>query len=221
MSADRWNPKKPEDREDWLMSYADMITLLMAFFVLLISMSKIDPVKYEQVQGGMAKEIGRRDTSQPIAEMKAEMAEVLKGLKLDETQVSMGLDDRGLVLEFDSNTFFETGSAKLKDAFIPALLKLAGTLNSQRYSAFQIEIQGHTDDTPVHTDIYPTNWELSAARASMVVRLFIQAGMSPTRLGAEGFADTRPKVSNRDVNGTALPLNQAINRRVAVHIFPR
>ena len=82
-------------------------------------------------------------------------------------------------------------------------------------------MQGHTDDTPVNTPAFPSNWELSAARATMVVRLFIQHGMEPTRLAAEGLADTRPKVSNRDVTGKPLPVNQEINRRVSVHIYPR
>jgi chemotaxis protein MotB len=213
--------KKPEENEDWLMSYADMITLLMSFFVLLISMSHFDPVKFEKVEGGMARDIGRRQTARPLQELKTEVGEVLKGLKIDETQVGIGNDDRGLVLDLDGSTFFDAGSAKARDEFLPVLAKLAETLNSPRYSAFQIEVQGHTDDTPISTPAFPSNWELSAGRATTVVRQFIRNGVDPTRLMAEGLADTRPKVANRDVNGNPLPTNQAINRRVEVHIFPR
>ncbi len=214
-------PVKPEEKEDWLMSYADMITLVMAFFVLLISMSHIDPVKYEQVKGGMAQDIGKRESTQPIKQLKTEMGQLMRGMKIDDTQVAIGTDDRGLVLDFDAGTFFEPGSAKLKDQFLPALTKMAETLNSARYSAFQIEVAGHTDDTPVNTPQFPSNWELSTARATAVVRKLIQDGITPTRLSASGFADTQPKVANRDVNGNPLPINQAINRRVSVHIFPR
>ena len=214
-------PHKKEEAEDWLMSYADMITLVMAFFVLLISMSHIDPVKYEQVKGGMAQDIGKRETTQPIKQLKTEMAQAMRGLKIDDTQVAIGTDDRGLVLDFDAGTFFDAGSAKLKDEFLPALAKMAETLKSPRYSAFQIEVDGHTDDTPVSTPQFPSNWELSAARATAVVRKLIEDGVAPTRLSAAGFADTRPKVANRDVNGNPLPINEAINRRVSVHIFPR
>jgi chemotaxis protein MotB len=221
MADERFQPPKHEEKEDWLMSYADMITLLMSFFVLLISMSHIDPIKFEKVQGGMARDIGKHQTAQPLQELKTEVGQVLRGLKLDDDKVSLGSDERGLVLEFDAGTFFEPASAKLKEEFIAALAKLAETLNSPRYSAFQIEVQGHTDDTPVNTPAYPSNWELSAARATTVVRMFIQQGIEPTRLAAEGFADTRPKVSNRDVSNRPLPVNQAINRRVSVHIFPR
>jgi chemotaxis protein MotB len=221
MADKRFQINTQEEKEDWLMSYADMITLLLSFFVLLISMSHIDPVKFEKVQGGMARDIGNRQTAQPLQELKTEVGQVLRGLKLDDDKVSLGSDERGLVLDFDGGTFFDPASAKLKDEYLPALAKLAESLSSPRYSAFQIEVQGHTDDTPVNTSAYPSNWELSAARATAVVRAFIQNGIDPTRLAAEGFADTRPKVSNRDVNGKPLPVNQAINRRVSVHIFPR
>jgi chemotaxis protein MotB len=212
---------KKEEQEDWLMSYADMITLLMSFFVLLISMSHIDPIKYEQVEGGMARDIGKRETTRPLQQMRSEVIEAMKGLSIDDTQVGIGRDARGLVIDLDGGAFFDTGSAKLKDDMLPALSKIAATLNDPRYSAFQIEVQGHTDDTPINTAAFPSNWELSSARATAVVRLLIKEGTNPTRLAAEGLADTRPKVSNRDVNGNPLPLNQAINRRVSVHIFPR
>jgi chemotaxis protein MotB len=214
-------PHKKEETEDWLMSYADMITLLMAFFVLLISMSHIDPVKYEQVQGGMAKDIGKRETEHPIQQLRADINKAMQGLKIDDTKVDIGNDDRGLVLQLDAGTLFDPASAKLKEELLPALTKMAEMLDSDRYSAFQVEVDGHTDDTPVSTPAFPSNWELSAARATTVVRYFIQQGVAPTRLSAVGLADTQPRVTNRDANGNPLPANQAINRRVSIHIVPR
>ena len=213
--------QKKEEAEDWLMSYADMITLLMAFFVMLISMSHFDPVKYEQVQGGLAKDIGKHDAAQPMQSLKTEMAQAMRGLKVDDTQVSIGQDDRGLVLDLDAGTFFDPNSAALKEQFLPALAKIATTLMSEKYSAFQIEVQGHTDDEKPTAPAYPTNWELSAARATAVVRMLIKDGVAADRLGAVGYADTRPRVANRDVNGNPLAINQAINRRVSIHIYPR
>ena len=214
-------PHKKEEAEDWLMSYADMITLLMAFFVMLISMSHLDPVRYEQVQGGLAKDIGKHEASQPMQQLKTEMASAMRGIKVDETQVSIGQDDRGLVLDLDAGTFFDSNSAVLKDQFVPTLAKIAETLSSEKYSAFQIEVQGHTDDEKPSAPAFPTNWEVSAARATTVVRKLIEDGLQPARLGAVGYADTHPRVANRDVNGNPLPVNQAINRRVSIHIFPR
>ena len=213
--------KKHEEAEDWLMSYADMITLLMAFFVMLISMSHLDPVRYEQMQGGLAKDIGKHETAQPMQALKTEMASAMRGLKVDDTQVAIGQDDRGLVLDLDAGTFFDPNSAALKDQFLPALAKIATTLMSEKYTGFQIEVQGHTDDEKPTAPAYPTNWELSAARATTVVRQLIKDGVQADRLGAVGYADTRPRVANRDVNGNPLAINQAINRRVSIHIYPR
>jgi len=213
--------QKKEEAEDWLMSYADMITLLMAFFVMLISMSHFDPVKYEQVQGGLAKDIGKHDAAQPMQSLKTDMAQAMRGLKVDDTQVAIGQDDRGLVLDLDAGTFFDPNSAALKEQFLPALAKIATTLMSEKYSAFQVEVQGHTDDEKPTAPAYPTNWELSAARATAVVRMLIKDGVAADRLGAVGYADTRPRVANRDVNGNPLAINQAINRRVSIHIYPR
>ena len=214
-------PPKKEEIDDWLMSYADMITLLMAFFILLVSMSHLDPVKYEQVQGGMAKDIGRHEKTQPMQQLKTDMASAMRGVKVDETKVAIGTDDRGLVLDLDAGTFFDPASAKLKDEYLPALAKIAATLSEEKYSSFQIEVQGHTDDEKTATPAFPSNWELSSARAATVVRKLIDDGIGPTRLGAVGYADTRPRVANRDINGNPLPVNQAINRRVSIHIFPR
>ena len=214
-------PPKKEETEDWLMSYADMITLLMAFFVMLISMSHLDPVRYEQMQGGLAKDIGKHESAQPMQSLKTEMASAMRGLKVDDTQVAIGQDDRGLVLDLDAGTFFDANSATLKEQFFPTLMKMAETLDSEKYSAFQIEVQGHTDDDKPTNPAFPTNWELSAARATAVLRKLVDDGVKPDRLGAVGYADTRPRVANRDVNGNPLPINQAINRRVSIHIFPR
>jgi len=214
-------PHKKEEAEDWLMSYADMITLLMSFFIMLISMSHMDPVRYEQMQGGMAKNIGRHEKTQPMQSLKSDMASAMRGIKLDESKVAIGTDDRGLVLDLDAGTFFDAGSAKLKEEFFDAIKKMALTMNEEKYAAFQIEVQGHTDDEPTSNTAFPSNWELSAARATTVVRKLIEFGVAPPRLGATGYADTRPRVANRDINGNALAVNQSINRRVSIHIFPR
>jgi chemotaxis protein MotB len=213
--------KKHEDSEDWLMSYADMITLLLAFFVMIISMSHLDPVKYEQLQGGMAKDIGKHDQNQPLQSLKTDMAAAMRVIKVDETKVAIGTDDRGLVLDLDGGTFFDPNSAKLKDEYLPTLASIAATLNSEKYDAFQIEVQGHTDDEPSSSPAFASNWELSSARAAIVVRKLIEDGIGASRLGAVGYAETRPRVANRDITGKPLPINQAINRRVSIHIFPR
>ena len=215
----KFEVKKPEEREDWLLSYADMITLLLAFFVLLLSISKFDATRAEKVSGGLSKEIGGHDVVQPIDTLKAQAEQQVKALKLDDSQVSVSTDDRGLLLELNGGTFFDPDSATLKPQFLPALTKIGALLDSPRYTDFQVEVDGHTDDTPVANAQYPSNWELSAARAASVARLFIRQGMVPTRLEVVGYADTRPIAPNRDAQGRPLPANQAINRRVSIHVF--
>ena len=211
--------EKAEASEDWLLSYADMITLLLAFFVLLLSISKFDATKAEKVTGGLSKEIGGHDVVQPIDTLKAEAQAEARSLKLDEGQVSVTTDDRGLVLELDGGTFFDPNSADLKQQFLASLTKMGQLLDSPKYADFQVEVDGHTDDQPVNNPAFASNWELSAARASSVARLFIKLGMAPTRLEVVGYADTRPKVANRDAQGRPLPANEAINRRVTVHVY--
>lgn len=212
--------KRNDDSEDWMTTFADMTTLLLAFFVLLASISKVDVVLFEQVKAGMAEGIGRRQVETPVESLKEDIAETIKSLKVED-KVGVGTDNRGITIEFAAASFFPPGQAQFTEEAVPVLSKIAATIGSDRYTGFQIEVQGHTDDTPTHTAQFPSNWELSSARASSVVRYFMDVGISPTRMKAVGFADTAPKVPNRGPTGEPIPQNQEINRRVVVRIFPR
>lgn len=215
------NPPKPKEAdEEWMTTFADMTTLMLCFFVLLASISKVDTVMFEQVKAGVAKGIGNRDSETPVENLRQEMQEVLKSLKVED-QVGIGTDTQGVTLEMATGSFFAPGSAEFGPEAGPILGKISATLAADRYIGFQVEVQGHTDDTPIHTPQYPSNWELSAGRASAVVRYFLQAGIEPSRMKAVGLADTSPKVPNRGPNGEALEQNQEINRRVVVRIYPR
>lgn len=216
----RFQASQPEEDEGWMVTFADMVTLLLAFFVLLAAISKVDVVLYEQVKAGMAKGVGKREVTTPIQALKKDMEETVKALKLEEA-VGVGTDNQGVTLEFAASSFYEPGSAEIKEEAIPTLNRIAATISAPRYAGFQIEVQGHTDDTPISTPIYPSNWELSAARATRVVRFLAAVGIEPERMRAIGLADTAPKVPNRDPYGEPLPQNQEINRRVVVRIYPR
>ena len=99
-------------------------------------------------------------------------------------------------------------------------LLTSGLTPRMEHLQLEAEVEGHTDDDPIHTARYPSNWELSAGRATGVVRLFIEQGMDTARLKASGFAETRPKVPNRDASGAPVRENQAINRRVLIRVYP-
>ncbi len=205
--------------EDWMTTYADMVTLLLGFFILLASISKVDMALFEQVQAGMAKGVGKRDIQTPIENLKREVKEILVEMNVDETS-SIGSDASGVIIEFASSSFFDPGSAALRDSARPILSRVADTLNADIYKNFQIEVQGHTDDTPIRSQQFPSNWELSAARATGVVRYFLEQKMVPARLRAVGLADVAPKVPNLDPFGNPLPQNREINRRIVIRVNP-
>jgi chemotaxis protein MotB len=210
---------KGEEPEDWLTTYADAITLLMAFFVMLLSVSKIDVAKYEQVAMGITKEIGGSAIVTTNQLIKLDLQDVIYSMQADQA-VNVGTDDRGVVLELASSAFYKPGSADIRDEASPVLEGIGRTLLAPRYNGFLVEVEGHTDDEPISTARFPSNWELSAGRATRVVRFLAEQGMSTERLKATGYADTRPKLPNRDAEGTAIRENQAANRRVIIRLTP-
>lgn len=126
--------------------------------------------------------------------------------------------DRIQIIEMDSSAFFDRASAAISSKGISILKSIASRLLAKDYEGYQITVEGHTDDTPIRTKQFPSNWELSTARASSVVHMLIKDGIAPHRLRAAGYADTMPKFPNRDAQGKALPYNQAHNRRVVIKL---
>jgi chemotaxis protein MotB len=155
----------------------------------------------------------------PIQMLKIDVQDVVYSMQADEA-VDVGTDDQGVVIELASSAFYMPGSADIRPEAFPVLDKIAQTLDSPRYQTYMIEIEGHTDDDPIHTARYPSNWELSAGRATGVVRLFIEQGMDASRMKASGYAETRPKVPNRDAGGAPIRENQSTNRRVLIRVYP-
>jgi chemotaxis protein MotB len=117
---------------------------------------------------------------------------------------------------FNSTAFFGSGSATLSNSGEVILQDVVTDLKSEEFKDYLVTVEGHTDDAPIGTSEFPSNWELSTARAAAVVRFFLDRGIPARRLRAAGYADTFPLVSNRDANGKAIPENQARNRRVVI-----
>ena len=211
--------KKELDDEShaWLLTFADAVTLLLAFFVMLVSFSKVDIVSFEEVKSGIARDLGQRSNARPAAQLRSELDTLVDSLGVADA-VRINIYERGIVLELASNAFYLPGSAILRPEARPILDRVAETLDSPLYSKFLIAIEGHTDDSPISNEKFASNWELSAARATNIVRLFEARNIPVRRMRAVAFADTQPKVPNRDSTGAALPENQAKNRRVIVRI---
>ncbi len=214
--------KRTEDAidESWMNTYGDMVTLLLCFFVMMLAASSVDMAKFEQIQAGMQEGVGKVKVSRPIEMMMVELSDDIQSMDMSD-EVSIGSDVQGVVLEFGGDTFFDENSAELKPTAIPVLKRIAATLQSDRYIKFDFSIEGHTSNKKVAGDKYPSNWELSAARAATVARFFEERGIARTRLKISGFYDNVPKYPNLDPFGEPIPQNQAKNQRVVIHIEPR
>jgi chemotaxis protein MotB len=249
----RWQKERPEvgHADDWLMTYADMITLLLCFFAVLLATSAarkdvardvavvpIAPSVVESVRPSQTSTViyfaPPRET--PVEDPVAEPA-TPKLVRVTEdaasTKAALAPErlppptnrfdtepsgDRITTLEMNSATFFDSGSATLSKAGEAVLRDIAIKLASESLRDYQITVEGHTDDIPISTAQFPSNWELSTARAAAVVHFFLNENIPAQRLRAAGYADTFPKAPNRDARGNAIPENQSQNRRVVIKL---
>lgn len=216
----------------WFGTFADMMTLLFAFFVLLAAISTIDPVKLQEMADSMGKSIGTKmkikSQAMNLSDVKKAAEKMVKEMEADpktgEKPVEVTTGPKGVTIGISSDISFESGSAITKPEIVEILEKIVPTIDK---SYFRVAIEGHTDSDPlpeILQDKYPSNWELSGARAAAVVRLLIGMGVDPTRLEAVGYGQYVP----RDKSTTAIvdaaliqKLNQTIeqktrNRRVAI-----
>lgn len=213
--------KHIEEDENWLITYADMITLLMAFFVILVSMSKPDSTSSQQVTESLKKagfiDEAAAKQEDPIEVVQEEIQSMIESNNLEQ-DMSVEKTDKGVQLELSSGSFYEGGSARFTREAIPVLKKVADILHDFDFDAYKIQVEGHTDDVPMKSEMFPSNWELSSARAANIVRFFIADGLKRELLSATGYADVKPKVPNLDDQGNPIPENRILNRRVVVRI---
>lgn len=208
-----------EGQDAWLLTYSDVITLLLAFFVVLIAVSYVDLNLFEQLKQGLRSEISKTERVRtPLAEVKKDLDRLLAEEK-QRGVVDITLDREGIKLFFYSNFFYESGEAEMLAQGQRIIDKVLQALNQIGYYQFNIDIEGHTDDVPINTARFPSNWELSVSRASNVVKYFINHDIDPGRLKASGYADTQPLVANRDSLGNPIPENRARNRRILIRIY--
>ena len=179
-----------KEEQSWLLTYADMMTLLFAFFVLLFSMSTIDPVKISQLKDGM----GDKPELKSFNEITKEFEEILEELNIED-QAKVSRDPRGVTLEIDGDICFKSASTQLHDKLVQVLDLAAQKVLATSDDPRLITVEGHTDSEPIPealAHIFPTNWELSSARASKVVNYLIDIGVNSGKLQASGYADRWP-----------------------------
>jgi chemotaxis protein MotB len=227
-----------ENHERWLVSYADFITLLFAFFVVMYSISSVNEGRFRTVSESIKAALhpivsppatpvpfqvgsnSKPSTIVPNVIPSRDMAvrrlhQALKALHpatRDTIQVTEP-GDRTIVLSLPELVLFESGAAALRAEALPFLQSLAEVLVELDR---QIKVQGHTDNVPIRSALFPSNWELSAVRAVMVVRALSELYGVPTQnLSAVGYADSRPVIEN------TTPENRAKNRRVEIVVLER
>ena len=249
MSRRRKHEEDHENHERWLVSYADFITLLFAFFVVMYSLSSVNEGKYRVLSDSLVSAFrsvnlnasGEQIVVSPVArpltapsppvaaartpeQIEAEarrQAQVARMRSVAEDirrvlepltrggQVSVSEGALGIKVEINASVLFAPGEAALGAPAITALRAVAEVLAD---ADFPITIEGHTDNLPINTFRFPSNWELSAVRASSVVRLFVESGVAAGRLTAAGYSDQRPLADNFNEEGRAR------NRRVTILI---
>ncbi|MGB1540070.1 MAG: OmpA/MotB family protein, partial [Rickettsiales bacterium] len=161
-----FNKKKTdEEDEDWMATYADAITLILCFFVILISVAEPSQAKFEDVKKGMMSEFSTNAESMesPFTLMEESFMEIIDSNNMEMT-MAVGKTDRGILLELSSGAFYKPGSAEFKEEAIPVLEEVVEAIVSFSfdYPEYKVEVEGHTDDDPIHTAVFPSNWELSA-----------------------------------------------------------
>lgn len=216
-------------RDRWLVSYADFITLLFAFFVVMYAMSTVNEQRYRALSESLNAAFGSapmRETATPTTRVTAEEARLLarerhlRDLANGLEAILRPLDEQGVVhisqsafgvtVEIGASALFAPAEAALETEAREVLRAVAAVLAS---SPHPLRIEGHTDALPISTAVYPSNWELSAARASTVARLFVEQGVAPGRIGVMGYADNRPVADN------STPAGRMRNRRVTLLIL--
>jgi chemotaxis protein MotB len=231
----------------WLVSYADFITLLFSFFVVMYAFAKADHKQQRQVSHAIDNAFqslgvlpamrnrssdlaGKEDAVVPVnivmgeealspAEVKDDLTRIQHQLtqtlsnQVAAHSVSIQMGRDGLVISLREAGFFASGSAQPMPAAFPAVQQIAASLAQ---TAYDVRVEGHTDNLPIHTSLFASNWELSAARAISITRLMLETGaISPTRISAAGYAEFHPVAPNETAEGRAL------NRRVDLVIRPR
>ncbi|MEK6704575.1 MAG: flagellar motor protein MotB [Bdellovibrionota bacterium] len=208
------------DESNWLVSYADMMTLLCGFFILLFSLSRLDEPKYESIKKAVAEQFGGVYKS-PTEDFAKFITEVIQEAGVDKEAVVRS-DPFGVSVIFESTVFFDTLSADVRQegkTILDRMVEQIMLREKKESKKYRIVVEGHTDSRPVLSGVFPSNWELSGARAARVVRMFLEQGFPADRLTAIGYADTYPMLESRLNDGGWNEEALAKNRRVVVRIL--
>ncbi len=218
-------PPQEDGIPGWVVTYGDMMSLLLTFFILLLSFSSIQETKFQQAIESLQAALGVFNDSESIiqfdstvvpqeeggesSEMLYEFRELEQYLleeEFDDT-VEVSMTEKGIQIKIEDGFLFPSGGADMKSGADAILEKVSSFLDGKPN---QIQVSGHTDSIPIKTARFPSNWELSASRAIAVARSLLDHGISPDRVSATGFGEFRPISKNTTAEGRSK------NRRVEI-----
>lgn len=194
--------KSSDDSDPWILSYGDMVTNLLAFFILLFSLSSINKAKFEMLSQYFNK---NNKDEMPLTSLTQKIADLVKQKNLTK-DIKVLLTDKGVEVSFSDKVLFDLGKADLKPDAYQIIDSLIEILSTKEVKGRVIMVEGHTDGIPIVSKTYPSNWELSSARSCVIVRYFIDNGIDKNRMEARGYADTKPIVE--EVKGKGAPENR-------------
>ena len=209
--------------DGWMGTYGDMVTLLMAFFVMLYSASDPDPGKYEEIVDSMKEAFSKQDVENEFKELHESLESIIENKKM-ENAVEIKLGPNGILIQIPGSSLFASGSADIMTDMAPVIVEISTAitqlLDESSYHDYMIEVEGHTDDQPIGKDseIFSSNWDLSAIRATGIVELLYNSGIEMDKLKPIARAESIPLLPNRDENGIPIPENRAKNRRVVIKV---
>ncbi len=229
------NDEKNSKNDRWLLTYSDMITLLMIFFIIMYTMSTVNSNKFNKMATSLNSSLSGTDviglgggggildggngildgnyvpmdvkTEDTIA---SDLDSIIKKNNLQD-MVTYEMDERGLVISLDDNILFDTGSADVRPEQMASLIKIGNML---KHISNYIRVEGFTDDVPIHDQRFQSNWELSVIRATNVVEILVNdVKLNPEKISATGYGQYRPAAANDSES------NRRLNRRVDIVIM--
>jgi chemotaxis protein MotB len=205
--------------DNWQVSYLDIMTILLGFLLILLSVTTLTEQKLSSVSKLFKSSTQETEfITTPIEQIQEELEDALED-DIDANKLEIIRDLNDIRIRFSSDELYQSGSATLQQSALPLFDHVLDAITSNHFNDFNIDVEGHTDNTPISSSAYPSNWELSTARAINVVKYFRGMGINDSRLKASGFADSQPLVPNENAAGLSLPKNKAINRRVDIRLY--
>ena len=200
--------EESQQDELWLISYADMLTLLIGFFVLIIASVPLKRARFERIAAALT---GARQA--PLEDLRDKVDALIARTPELKDKVRTRDDAEGLGIEFRDALLFDSGSPKLREEAQPAIAEIARLL--RELPGRPVIIEGHTDEVPINTASFHSNWELSSQRAINVLQSLQSSGVPRERMSARAYADTRPLATAAEQD---LEKRRASNRRVLIRV---